>query len=328
MGTLRNHKFRVIGVASVGTVIAAALIFATTSGPSVAKGSGAKKKPATSAAAVTPTTVSTCEQAPRKLGEGITHERIEIIGAPAIVTADDCIDIVRFDPTTHKLRLLTATREPDVKTLPEWVEQHHLSGAVNAGMFHDDLSSVGMLVSGDVRNNEKSNPKFGGYFAWDAIAPTSVKTAGKTTAKVNSIDVFGKGCKGFQVEQLTKEYRSISQSYRLIGCDGEALPWKDPKAYSIAGIGVDRNGWIVTMHARSPHKPVDISATLGQPAVNLRGMIFVEGGPEASMIARGDDKLAVSRVGSYETGFVENDDNHVFWKLPLVIGIERVSQAK
>ena len=30
----------------------------------------------------------------------------------------------------------------------------------------------------------------------------------------------------------------------------------------------------------------------------------------------------VSRIGSYETGFVENDGNTAFWWLPNVIGVE------
>ena len=49
---------------------------------------------------------------------------------------------------------------------------------------------------------------------------------------------------------------------------------------------------------------------------DLAGALFLEGGPEATLVA---GKL--SRVGSYETGFVENDDNHVQWALPNVLGI-------
>ena len=31
--------------------------------------------------------------------------------------------------------------------------------------------------------------------------------------------------------------------------------------------------------------------------------------------------ISLSRVGSYETGFVENDGNQAFWWLPNVVGV-------
>ena len=50
----------------------------------------------------------------------------------------------------------------------------------------------------------------------------------------------------------------------------------------------------------------------------LAGALFLEGGPEASLVAR---DLAL--LGSYETGFVENDDNREFWALPNILGLAR-----
>jgi hypothetical protein len=55
-------------------------------------------------------------------------------------------------------------------------------------------------------------------------------------------------------------------------------------------------------------------------AHDLTGALFLEGGPEASLVAKGPEG-ELSRVGSYETTFVENDENHVFWTLPNVIGL-------
>ena len=68
------------------------------------------------------------------------------------------------------------------------------------------------------------------------------------------------------------------------------------------------------LHARAAVTMAELSRALA--AHDLAGAIFLEGGPEASLIA-GELEL----VGSYETGFVENDDNHAFWALPNVIGL-------
>jgi hypothetical protein len=61
----------------------------------------------------------------------------------------------------------------------------------------------------------------------------------------------------------------------------------------------------------------DLAAAVGH--LDLAGALFLEGGPEASLLVDGDPPL--SRVGSYETGFVENDGNQAFWWLPNVVGV-------
>ena len=48
-------------------------------------------------------------------------------------------------------------------------------------------------------------------------------------------------------------------------------------------------------------------------------MIYLEGGPEASLVVSAEGQR-VREVGSYEDGFNENDDNVEFWDVPNVIG--------
>jgi hypothetical protein len=50
--------------------------------------------------------------------------------------------------------------------------------------------------------------------------------------------------------------------------------------------------------------------------------MYLEGGPEASLYVKDGDFEAM-HIGSYETGFNENDDNHTFWALPNIIGVRR-----
>lgn len=47
----------------------------------------------------------------------------------------------------------------------------------------------------------------------------------------------------------------------------------------------------------------------------------LEGWPEASLYFKFND-LEIEAMGSYETGFNENDFNDTFWSLPNVIGFK------
>jgi hypothetical protein len=50
--------------------------------------------------------------------------------------------------------------------------------------------------------------------------------------------------------------------------------------------------------------------------------MHVEGGPEASLSIHAGG-IDLDLAGSYETGFVENDDNHRQWLVPNVLGVRR-----
>ena len=252
-----------------------------------------------------------CPAAARSLGPGITHERVAIAGEPPIAVADDCVDVVRIDLGGHRLRVLSALHAGGARPMAAWLTDERLIAGINAGMFHDSLKSVGMLVTPGAENNPVDNAAFGGFLAFDPVDPATPPVV-----------VAGRDCPGFDLEALRARYRSIAQSYRLVGCEGEALAWKDPKAYSAAAIGVDRAGRVVLLHARAPHLMRDVSATAA--GLDLAGAIFVEGGPEATLLVTGRDG-GIARVGSYETSFNENDANQVQWDLPNVIGIARLA---
>lgn len=300
----------------LGVLVAAAPAIGCSSGGAPSSAPAPVAKPTPEAAPVAPAGTAADVPAPcpapvRDLGPGITHERIAIAGDPAIATTDDCLDVVRIDLAGHELRALTAAHHGGARPLPRWLADEKLVAGINAGMFHDTQRSVGLLVSAEAVNNPDDNPQFGGFLAFDPVDPA-----------FPAVIVAGRDCPGFDLDALRERYRAITQSYRLVGCDGEAIAWKDPKAYSAAAIGVDRDGRIVLMHARAPHRMRDISTTAA--GLELAGAIFVEGGPEASLIVHGRDG-AVERVGSFETGFLENDGNHEFWDLPNIIGVARIA---
>jgi hypothetical protein len=277
----------------------------------------ANASPEPAPAAVAPSQASgqagaTCPAAVRGLGPGMTHERVALAGATPLAGADDCLDVVRIDLGGHRLRILSGVHAGGARAMPAWLADEHLVAGINAGMFHDTQRSVGMLVTPGAENNPDDNPAFGGFLAFDPVDPASPPVV-----------VAGRDCPGFDLAALRGRYRSIAQSYRLVGCEGEAIAWKDPKFYSAAAIGVDRADRLVLLHARAPHRMRDVSATAA--SLDLAGAIFVEGGPEATLIVNGRDGT-VARVGSYETAFLENDANQEFWQLPNVIGVARLAR--
>ena len=74
------------------------------------------------------------------------------------------------------------------------------------------------------------------------------------------------------------------------------------------------------MHVRTPYRMQVLSRMLAAPALGLRGLVYMEGGPEASVIVDAEGQH-VGEMGSWEDGFHEADDNRVYWDLPNVVGL-------
>ncbi|HEY4178128.1 MAG TPA: phosphodiester glycosidase family protein [Kofleriaceae bacterium] len=259
--------------------------------------------------ASTSTALVPCPVEKPSLGAGLTVERWPLNATPAgpaVGGPAPCIDVVRADSTRFTLRLLSQKDEGAPRDAPAWLSAFHLSAVINAGMFHDNGSPVGLIVADGVERSAR-NTKMSGYLAWDPVDANDPPVA-----------LAGADCGSFDLPALRAHYHSIVQSYRLLGCDGAAISWLDPKQYSAAAIGLDRTGRVVLLHARAAVTMAELSRAVATH--DLTGALFLEGGPEASLVAKGSEG-ELSRVGSYETKFVENDENHVFWTLPNVIGL-------
>jgi hypothetical protein len=238
-----------------------------------------------------------CPVATATLGPGLVVERWHVTRATPIA-GEPCIDVVRADPSLYALRAPPSDR----KSAPEWLRAEGAVAITNAGMFHESGAPVGLVVTAG-KSRGIDNKKFGGYFVWD---PTGDRPA---------VATLGKGCRNAAERD---SYRSLVQSYRLLDCDGGAIKWADPKHYSAVAIGTDRRGHIIFIHARGAFTMHELSIELASR--DLAGAIFLEGGPEASLVVHGPSGT-LERVGSYETDFNENDDNTAFWTLPNVIAL-------
>ena len=245
-----------------------------------------------------------CGAEPHALPPGITATRISL-GVASATGGPACVDVIHVDLARYRPRVLSAARDGGSHPAPAWRETFHLAAVINAGMFHDDGTPVGLVIE-DGHALSADNPKYPGILAFDP------RTPGDPPALVS-----GRDCPGFDLHALEHRYRSLIQGPRLLGCDGAALPWADAKRYSAAAIGLARDGSLVLLHARSAVQMSELATAIA--GLDLAGALFLEGGPEASLLIDGDPPLAL--VGSFETGFVENDGNQAFWWLPNVIGI-------
>jgi uncharacterized protein YigE (DUF2233 family) len=252
-----------------------------------------------------------CPPTIANLGEGLSHERKHLRATPA-TSIEPCFDVVRADLSRYQLRVLTKAQEGSSLPAPQWRDRYKLVAVTNAGMFHSQGAPVGLVIQDGVAVSS-DNRKFLGYLAFDPRSPADPPAI-----------IAGRDCPGFDLAALRTRYRSIVQSGRLLGCAGEALPWSDTKQYSAAAIGIDREGRAVFIHTRAAVHMTELAQAV--TALGLVGALFLEGGPEASLVVRGTSG-DLTRVGSYETNFVENDENKSFWWLPNVVALERRASA-
>ncbi|MEO7331387.1 MAG: phosphodiester glycosidase family protein [Minicystis sp.] len=248
------------------------------------------------------------DPAVHEIAPGLFVERIPASIPAPVEAGDHCLTFVRVDPARFRLRLLSALHDAPSRPVPAWASAFGLTGVINASMFESDGRSSGLLVGDGVINNDADNPRFGGYLAFDPTRPGIAPVA-----------FFGRSCPGFDLAAIRKNYRSIVQNYRLLDCDGHAILWQDRKVYSAAVIGQDREGRVVFVHARTPWSMTDLAAMLAAPERGLRDALFVEGGPETSLLVK-TGSFSLAEMGSYETGFQEDDRNLRFWDLPNVLG--------
>lgn len=249
-------------------------------------------------------TVDAARDRPTKT-DGIVVERVAIEGRQK-----DTLTLVRIDPKKYPPRLLTAEEHGGPRTVAAWAKQFRLAAVVNASMYDPKGKSVSLMVDGDRVNNGRDDAKFGGILAFGPV--------GKGDAAA-PVTILGRSCGSVDVASVRRSYRTVIANYRLLDCDGRAIGWKDEKIYSAAAIGMDRDGQVVLAHARAPHRMDELAKILAAPELRLTSALYVEGGPEASLyVASGG--VTVNEVGSYETGFREDDTNVAFWDIPNVVG--------
>jgi hypothetical protein len=226
-------------------------------------------------------------------------------GGQAVVT------VVRVDPAQAGLSLHSAKLEglDGWPTGPEWAERAHLLAAINAGMFEPDGRTTGFARQGD----QPVNPRWVGRYR-------AVLVAEPREPGLPALQLLDRGCD--DVDAIAPRYKVVLQGLRMVDCHQQNAWQVDQRKWSVAMLAVDGAGRLLLVHCRSPftmHAFVD--ALLALP-LDVRRAMYLEGGPEATLVYDEGTRREV-RIGSYETGFNENDRVKVPWKLPNVLGVRR-----
>jgi hypothetical protein len=126
------------------------------------------------------------------------------------------------------------------------------------------------------------------------------------------------------LEDWKDRYGTFVQSIRMLSCKGKNVWSPQPKQWSTAAIGIDRQGKVLFIHVRTPFSTHDLIDKLVALPIDLASLMYAEGGPEAQLYIDGPNRTH-EFIGSYETSFNENDDNAHAWPVPNVVGIARRS---
>ncbi|UJR85344.1 Hypothetical protein I5071_74240 [Sandaracinus amylolyticus] len=241
--------------------------------------------------------------------EALIVERVRLPRAPEVDVGDRIATIVRFDLRRYALRFLTESHEGPRRPATDWVREHRLVGAINAGMFLPSGRSCGYLrARGEVRSNRRP-ARFDAVIGFDPRASAAPFAIG------------GTGC-GVDLDGMTERYDSVLQGVRMmVDCEGRAQRTWRTRRYSAALLGADREGRAVMVHVRTPYRMQVLAEMLAADALGLRGLVYMEGGPEASLVVDAG-RTQVREMGSWEDGFHEADDVREFWDLPNVVGVE------
>jgi exopolysaccharide biosynthesis protein len=224
--------------------------------------------------------------------------------------ADNKITVLRIDPKFYNFSLVSAKEEKcKAKTVKQWAKEKKLLAVINAGMFlNDDLTNTGYMKNYGFLNN----PVIG--------KDNTIIAFNRKDTTVGEFQVIDRECQDW--ETLSKKYETFSQGIRMIDCDQNNKWSLQEKKWSMVCLGTDKKGNALFIFCRSPYRVHDFVNILLKLPIYIHNAQYLEGGPEASLYV--DCKgHKIEKFGSYETNFIENDDNKAYWKIPNVIGITK-----
>lgn len=228
------------------------------------------------------------------------------------ILGDNVITILKIDPKVYDFNLFSAKEKGEQpKTAEEWAKSKNQIAVINAGMYQmDHATNLGYMKNYDLINNSRISKD------------NTIVAFNRTNNSVPEFQIIDKTCQNW--EELKNQYNSFSQSIRMVDCNQKNRWSQQNKRWSTVAIGKDKKGNALFIISRSPYTVHDFVDIVLQAPLNLYNLMYLEGGPEASFYLNHATKQKAV-MGSYETGFNENDENNLFWEIPNVIGISKKS---
>ncbi|MDY0203012.1 MAG: phosphodiester glycosidase family protein [Desulfovibrio desulfuricans] len=244
----------------------------------------------------------------RQLESGLDFGEFQLTDSEALLTA------LRIDPAHFDFILCARSQDGgNLRSLNQWAEQYGLTAAINASMYlPDGITSTGYMRQNGHHNNKRVVQRFGAFFV---AGPDSPDLPG--AAIVDRDDP--------QWEQRIGQYRLVIQNYRMTSADRRILWSPGGPHYSISAVAQDGDGHILFLHCRQPVEAYAFAQQLLHLPLNVRTVMYVEGGGQAGLLVRSADwkhELAgLSAAGLLVTGDLRA-------QLPNVLGAVRKTTAK
>ncbi|HVO19733.1 MAG TPA: phosphodiester glycosidase family protein [Anaeromyxobacter sp.] len=227
-------------------------------------------------------------------------------GAPG----DGKIAVVRIDPGLFELRLLNASApgQGAPRSARGWAEKAGASAVINAAMYQEDYrTSVSLMRTRD-HVNQRHVSRDRAALAFDP--------ADRALPRVRIVD---RDCD--DLEAATRAYGTVVQSIRMVSCQRRNVWAPSPRRASVAAVGLDGRGRVLFLHARSAWPVHDLVDALLALPIDLKQAMYVEGGPEAQLFARGGG-VEVERLGAFEAAVAAPPAGDG-WPVPNVIAAVR-----
>jgi sugar lactone lactonase YvrE len=224
---------------------------------------------------------------------------------------DSVIHVLRIDPAFFRFQLMNASADRKGKPMSAraWVFRRNKVAAINASMYQaDHRTSVSYMRRHGHTNNRRVS-RDNSFLVFDPVKPG-----------LPAVRLVDRECDN--IDEIRRQYRTVIQSIRMVSCKGKNVWSLQNKRWSTALIAQDQQGRILFIHVRSPFRTHKlINALLALPLGISRAM-YVEGGPEAQLFinSRGGQ---FHFIGSFETGFNENNLISAPWPIPNVVTISR-----
>jgi len=222
---------------------------------------------------------------------------------------DSMIRVLRIDPDRYEFKLFNTTSSDQgrTRTAKEWCLRNGLVAAINASMYQTDhKTSVSLMLTESHTNNPRLSKDM------------TILAFDRQSDEVPPVKIIDRQCEDFQTWK--KKYRTFVQSIRMVSCKGKNVWTQQPQKWSTAAIGIDNNGKILFIHARSPYSTHDFINLLQMLPLDISRAMYAEGGPEAQLyISAGGHEFEF--IGSFESNFNNNNENTIAWPIPNIVGI-------
>ncbi len=224
---------------------------------------------------------------------------------------DSKIIVLKIHPRYYSFKLLCASELGKVRLTPkDWCKKYNLVAAINAGMYQKDgLTNVGYMKNYSHLNNSWLNSTYKAVLAFNRLE-----------VSVPEIQIIDLKCQDF--EMLRPKYQTFVQSIRMISCYQENVWSKQDRRWSLAVLGVDKEGNVLFILSEAPYSGYDFNNVLLSLPLSIFNAAYLEGGPEASLYFSATG-IELEKTGIYGTGLNGSVVRSGAYPIPNVLGITK-----